>query len=140
MYGLVAGTCALIGIGALAMQFYARQAQRPATATPPVATSPVAASPVAIVRPVATATATPAVPTAVAPTITPPMRPAAVPAATPALAAAVAAPARAPAPADELAPPATAAERQARCTEILQKASLASITPAETVYFKRECK
>ena len=141
MYGLVAGTCALIGIGALAMQFYARQAQRPATAaTPPVATSPVAASPVAIVRPVATATATPAVPTAVAPTITPPMRPAAVPAATPALAAAVAAPARAPAPSDELAPPATAAERQARCTEILQKASLASITPAETVYFKRECK
>jgi hypothetical protein len=43
-------------------------------------------------------------------------------------------------PADELAPPGTPAERQARCTEILQKASLASLTPAETVFFKRECK
>jgi hypothetical protein len=41
---------------------------------------------------------------------------------------------------DDLAPPATAAERQARCTEILQKASLERITPAETSYFKRECK
>ena len=33
-----------------------------------------------------------------------------------------------------------AAERQARCTEILQKASLEKITPAETDFFKRECK
>jgi len=41
---------------------------------------------------------------------------------------------------DDLAPPATAAERQARCTEILQKASLERITAAETNYFKRECK
>ena len=32
------------------------------------------------------------------------------------------------------------AERQARCTEILQKASLEKITPAETDFFKRECK
>jgi hypothetical protein len=47
---------------------------------------------------------------------------------------------RATAPSDELAPPATAAERQARCTEILQKASLERITVAETTYFKRECK
>ena len=31
-------------------------------------------------------------------------------------------------------------ERQARCTEILQKASLEKITPAETDYFKRHCK
>jgi hypothetical protein len=31
-------------------------------------------------------------------------------------------------------------ERQARCTEILQKASLEKITPAETDFFKRECK
>ena len=34
----------------------------------------------------------------------------------------------------------TPAERQARCTEILQKASLEKITPAETDFFKRECK
>ena len=159
MYGIVAGTCALIGIGALALQFYARQTQRPATAaTPPVtaspvAVSPVAASPVTIGRPPA-----PAVTTATA-AVAPTVRPAATPVATAALSGAVialptptptatttaplavsGAPARAPTPSDELAPPATAAERQARCTEILQKASLASITPAETVYFKRECK
>jgi hypothetical protein len=30
-------------------------------------------------------------------------------------------------------------ERQARCIEILQKASLEKITPAETDFFKREC-
>ena len=36
---------------------------------------------------------------------------------------------------------ATSAEnRQARCTEILQKASLEKITAAETDFFKRECK
>jgi len=49
-------------------------------------------------------------------------------------------PTRAAALPDDLAPPATAAERQARCTEILQKASLERITAAETNYFKRECK
>jgi hypothetical protein len=31
-------------------------------------------------------------------------------------------------------------DRQARCTEILQKASLEKITAAETDFFKRECK
>ena len=31
-------------------------------------------------------------------------------------------------------------EGQARCIEILQKASLEKITPAETDFFKRECK
>jgi hypothetical protein len=31
-------------------------------------------------------------------------------------------------------------ERQARCIEILQKASLEKITPTETDFFKRECK
>jgi len=31
-------------------------------------------------------------------------------------------------------------QRQARCTEILQKASLEKITTAETDFFKRECK
>ena len=34
----------------------------------------------------------------------------------------------------------TPQERQARCTEILQKASLEKITSAETDFFKRECK
>jgi hypothetical protein len=31
-------------------------------------------------------------------------------------------------------------QRQALCTEILQKASLEKITAAETDFFKRECK
>jgi hypothetical protein len=44
-----------------------------------------------------------------------------------------------PAPAP-VAPTASPLERQARCTEILQKASLEKITPAETDFFKRECK
>jgi hypothetical protein len=34
----------------------------------------------------------------------------------------------------------TPLERQTRCMEILQKASLEKITPAETDFFKRECK
>jgi len=39
-----------------------------------------------------------------------------------------------------VAPVGTPAEGQARCIEILQKASLEKITPAETDFFKRECK
>jgi hypothetical protein len=36
--------------------------------------------------------------------------------------------------------PAAPLDLQARCTEILQKASLEKIAPAETDFFKRECK
>jgi hypothetical protein len=39
-----------------------------------------------------------------------------------------------------LAPPATPGERLARCTEILQKASLEPISAAETEFFKKECR
>ena len=39
-----------------------------------------------------------------------------------------------------LATPVTEADRQTRCIEILQKASLEQITPAETLFFKKECK
>ncbi|MDQ6627571.1 MAG: protein kinase [Pseudomonadota bacterium] len=39
-----------------------------------------------------------------------------------------------------LAAPANDAERQARCIDILQKASLEQITAGETGFFKRECK
>jgi hypothetical protein len=38
------------------------------------------------------------------------------------------------------APGAAPLEGQAHCIEILQKASLETITPAETDFFKRECK
>ena len=50
------------------------------------------------------------------------------------------APALKPVAAPSPAPPATPMDLQARCTEILQKASLEKIAPAETEFFKRECK
>ncbi|MEO8524092.1 MAG: serine/threonine-protein kinase [Caldimonas sp.] len=46
----------------------------------------------------------------------------------------------APAPPEDLTPPGTEAERQTRCTGVLQKASLEPITRADTDFFKRECK
>ena len=76
-------------------------------------------------------------PATVAPTPAP-SPPVVAPVAPPTVASA--APPRAASPPDYLAPPATPAERQARCTEILQKASLERITADETDYFKRECK
>ena len=143
LYGLVAGTGALIGIAALVLQFQARQAQRPVAAAPAPA-----ASPSAVAKPPSMATTVdrrrPA--TATAPTTTRPATAAPTPAPSPPIVApvaTVASAARAPRaanPPDYLAPPATAAERQARCTEILQKASLERITADETGYFKRECK
>ena len=46
LYGIVAGTGALIGIAALAMQFYARQAPRPVAVAPtPAASAPLVAPP-----------------------------------------------------------------------------------------------
>jgi len=168
VYGIVAGTGALIGIGALALQLYARQAPRPVAAAPtPAASAPsVAPPPVAALATPAPSTPTPTplaamatpTPTTTSGRSTPPVAtPAPTLAAAPAVTgagrspsppaarlvaapAASAVPTRAPAPSEDLAPPATAAERQARCTEILQKASLERITPAETSYFKRECK
>ena len=165
LYGLVAGTGALIGIAALALQFYARQTSHAASATaviaapgPGASAAPTTAAPVPT-PPVAveTARATSVAPSQ--PVTAVPGRNAAVPAATGAAATvpptavpapvgpqaaraglAGAPPAAAPAPPEDLSPPATAAERQTRCTEILQKASLERITAAETNFFKRECK
>ena len=166
LYGLVAGTGALIGIAALGMQFYARQTSRPGSPIP-VAASP---APVAPVTPRATIAApTPAAAvvneTAGAASPTSSLAPAAALSRAPAAGASTAAaptalasapaiatpaagrtgpvsatPAVVPAPPDDLTPPTTAAERQARCTEILQKASLERITAAETNFFQRECK
>ena len=163
LYGIVAGTFALIGIAALVLQFASRSAGRPPTATaaPAAATtrSPATAAP-------ATAATTPPAPTArtsstppaiakpavvTAATATVPVLAHAAPASLPVAAAGTAASrtaagARAAAPltATALAPAPLVAnspeERQARCTEILQKASLEKITAAETEFFKRECK
>ena len=176
-YGLVAGTCVLIGIAALALDYYGRHAQRaPSAATPPSAAAPSMAviAPVdpaassapavavkaAAANPTVAPTAVPPVPVAsvghaaapaavvVTPTI--PVAPAPSPSPPPAASAAAVAPvAAAPAPLRpavattatiEPPAPATAAERQTRCLEILQKASLEPISPADTAFFKRECK
>ena len=147
LYGLVAGTGALIGVAALGLQFYARQTSHPAAATIPApppattATTETSTAPAATVPQPAgprVATTVAAMPPAALPSVA-----ASTPAAVP-QAARVGAPGTVPAaavaPPEDLSPTATAAERQARCTEILQKASLERITPAETNFFKRECK
>jgi len=185
LYGLVAGTFAMIGITALVLQLATRSAGRapPAAATSaasvraaaPLAPPPLAAptlKPTTAQPATAQATTPPlaaaasrviagppqvAKPSAAAPTTA--MSPTAGPTATLASRSAPAAPAATPTPAPTPAPTpgararapvAVAApaplvatspqERQARCTEILQKASLEKITAAETDFFKRECK
>ncbi|MEO6363589.1 MAG: protein kinase [Caldimonas sp.] len=119
LYGLVAVTFACIGIVALALQFYLR----------PTVEAPAAAASTASVAAVVAASAPP---TATVPTPALPS-PSVVPAAT-----STAAPPQP--PVTGIAPPATAAERQALCIDILQKASLERISAGETDYFKRECK
>ncbi len=106
LYGAVAGTCALIGVAALVLQF----------ATPTSLRAPV----VAASAPASSVTAA-AKPKTVAPT----RAPASAPVPTPTVAIV--------APTDPI-------QRQARCIDILQKASLEKITAAETDYFKKECK
>jgi serine/threonine protein kinase len=167
LYGLIAGTCALIGVAALVLQFAtrpptrgpaatstaARTAPAPTTQTTPAA--PVATpAPHAATPPVATATPTPkptatAIPTApVSPTTavaphaqapTPAMARTTRPP-SPAVRPATSAPAAATTAATAPIVVTTPLERQTRCMEILQKASLEKITPAETDFFKRECK
>ena len=167
LYGVVAVTCFLVGAVALALQFYMRQATTAApvaSTTPAPATVMPAATPTAspavpvsaILAPVAT-TAVPPPPTI--DTATPPStRPEPLRATAP-QATQVAPIATAPAAAPAAVPPAAAGtstvpaaasvtgapvpgatERQARCIEILQKASLEPISEAETEFFKKECR
>ena len=154
LYGLIAGTCALIGIAALVLQFATRPPPRgaavpasaavrtaPAPTPAPAPTTPATAPTVATTTPKPMATAPIPATTAVAPhaqgtasTTARPARPPS-PAARPAASTAAATTA-ATAPIVVTTP----LERQTRCMEILQKASLEKITPAETDFFKRECK
>ncbi len=162
-YGLIALTFALIGIAALTLQYLGRQAARPALATaapgvvptrPALPESPAAPAPTATAAlPVQAATGpglpVPAPAARTAPAAAP--APAPVPAQTaartpPALVDAVAS-RSSPAPLPTAAVPRPSAalaaappDRPARCTDILQKASLEQITPAETEFYKRECK
>lgn len=138
-YGLVAATCALIGIAALALQFYTRQGSRAVLAAPPPAATAVVQPPVANASPAPASSAVLRQQTTVANLA------AAAPGAAPVQRDAVVAPAARAAPsalspAADLAAPTTPAERQARCLEILQKASLEPISQAETAFFKTECK
>ena len=167
VYGLIAATFATIGLGALALQFYTRQNSHAIeAAAAPVRAEPSADTATTLVAPAktmatpapATVAATPAVVMA-APAVTAPSSPvlsaAVLKAASMASPIPVAAsattstgtPTPTPIPLPTatatrayLAPPANEAERQARCIEILQKASLEQITPAETLFFKKECK
>ncbi len=139
LYGAVAGTCALIGIAALVLQF----ANRPGNRGPVVAaaSSPLTAASAATVQRAAA-------PASAAPVPVPVPTPAPVTTVAPATATATAlAPAPAPASATAttaaaapLVAPADPIQRQARCIDILQKASLEKITVAETEFFKKECK
>ena len=157
-FAIVAGACALAGTAALVMHFTSESAPSgaPALVASPAAPA-VAAGPQPPSAPVVTATTPPSrtVTQVAAPKPAPMPAPVAVPVTT------AAAPARAPAPPAAMPPPdavplaamatatakpvnvapvGTPAEGQARCIEILQKASLEKITPAETDFFKRECK
>ena len=116
-YGLVAVTCVLIGLAALALDYYGRHTQRPTAAM--------------LLQPPAAELQAPVVPAPAS------VAPSAV--AAPVFAPAVPGIGKPPVPA-ELVAPATPAERQMRCLDLLQKASLEPISPAETAYFKRECK
>ena len=177
VYGVIAGTCALIGIAALVLQFATRPTLRgalPAAASAarsvsaPTTAVPAPPTPAHVATPATTgtspapgaqlrATARPSTPMP-APTTAPAPRPTGAGAAAPTRVATSAAHVPPQAAAQPVQPavaigatartaPASAAivvsspaERQARCTEILQKASLEKITPAETDFFKRECK
>ena len=180
LYGVIAGSCVLVGVAALVVQFAGRSATRApqaaasaaARGVPAVAPKLAAASTPAVASRRANATATrTATTTGVTPTAAASKTPAG-PITTPAPVAAVTTPrdlattpatvaARSPAPspappAPSLPPaskspaaptaaparvvPAAPLDLQARCTEILQKASLEKIAPAETDFFKRECK
>jgi len=132
LYSAIAGSFALIGIVALVVQVASRSGPRPPSA--PMAASARALPPMPSTTPVAVATTVLSAargPVAAAPAATrsTPVATSAVMRSTAALPAAT--------PASPIASP---IERQARCTEILQKASLEKITSAETDFFKRECK
>ncbi len=149
LYGVVAGACTLIGLAVLAIQFASRSAPRPSLAAASAPASAVARP--ASQAPAPTPVAALAAPTAAvaassalghlasvpAPSPVPVPVPAALPAPTPRPTATVALPAPAPV---ATAAPADPNARPSRCLDILQKASLEQITPAETEFFKKECK
>jgi serine/threonine protein kinase len=141
LYGVVAGTCALIGIAALVLQFATRAGNHAPAAV--AASSPAARASAPAAERVASAAPTILAPPPAAATASATPRAVAVPAPAPVVVARTPAPApatRVAAASTPLAVPTDPIQRQARCIEILQKASLEKITAAETEYFKKECK
>jgi hypothetical protein len=152
LYGAAAGALALIVAAVLALPMVQRTArQAPSSASAPAAGASAreAAAPIASLAPSAAAPS-PAGASAAAPPM--PAPPAVPPQATNATGTAPTpagfrSPDAASRPAARVAAataasvaPATPAQRQARCIDILQKASLEKITTAETEYFKKECR
>jgi hypothetical protein len=156
IYSLVAVTCVLVGVAMLALDFYARQGARAAFVAPPPGTAAAAAGSRPAPAPAIAVIAAP--PRSLTPTPAPVATPATAittaPAPKVALPLPVAAAEIQPAPAtpdsrvgaSSVPPPATLAatltpaERQTRCLEILQKASLEAISQTDTAFFKKECK
>jgi len=112
----------------------------PPASVPPLTLPPAPAAPAAVAAPVETPAA--AVEAASAPSPSAPRVDAPAPRAEPAPLPATAEPRRAPRPrvAAEPAPPKDAGAQPARCSDILQKASLEPLTAEEAAYLKRECR
>ncbi len=142
VYGIVAAAFAAIGLIALGWQMIERgkgagPARTPTTA-PMSATTPVTRPQVPAPAPAGPATATPPAAQPAAQPVTPTVASAVVPAvqAPPAVAPGASVAGSAPASAAPL----TAAERHSRCLDILQRASLESITPADQAFYTKECR
>jgi len=140
--GLVLGLVGLAGLGAIAWGGYRFLAaptpsQLPPAAAPAPVVAPAASEPVqaaSVASPPETPASTAAVPSPPAPASAP--APAPEPAASaPKPAAPAASKPRPAAPA-----PAPAVAKGARCSDILQKASLEPLTASEAAYLKRECR
>ena len=131
LFGVVAAIGALVGVGALALNFYLQPAAKTPLATPAAASAvPTTTTTSLVVAPDASASRPVPVPasiTATAPTSSP-MSPAVAPTAATAASAASATTAVVP------------SGQTTRCIDILQKASLEPISAADTEFFKKECK
>ena len=137
---LVLGALGILGLAALGFYFGTRPEQAP------VAPAVQAVPDSAVAKPAALATPEPAAPSAMpAASETPAVTPAPAPADGPAKPAVTQqvrkAPAAPPALAPRVeAPPKNAGVKPARCSDILQKASLESLSPEEAEYLRKECR
>lgn len=137
--GLVLGLLGLAGLGAVAWGAYRLGAAPGPSPLPPAAAPAEVVSPAASApTPAASMAPAPQAPASTAPVPPPPAPP---PASAPEPAAPAPKPAAAAASKPRPAPtPAAVGTRGARCSDILQKASLEPLTASEADYLKRECR